>query len=168
MASTTTRYRVHAGIDYDGKRAEPGDIVDDLPRGAITDLKDAGVVTLIPKGEDPRDYPHPPADGPYAAAAPEPFVDPAATIVLGAYREERDPTGAPLPGADGAPSAPAEPGEPVTLGATFTPPEAVAPAVPDTGAETVTADAATAAEPPVPATASAPADAPATDTGQEG
>lgn len=37
-------YRVLIGIDYAGKRAEPGDIVSDLPADSVTWLTAQGIV----------------------------------------------------------------------------------------------------------------------------
>lgn len=47
------QYRVNVGIDYedDTKRAEPGDVVDDLPEEAIGWLTDSGAISFY----DPND-----------------------------------------------------------------------------------------------------------------
>lgn len=56
------RYRVNQGIDYPpNKRAEIGDIVEDLPAGAIKWLVADGVIELV--------------DGKKAAPTPEPISE---------------------------------------------------------------------------------------------
>ena len=37
-------YRILVGVDYDGKRAEPGDIVSDLPARSVTWLREQGII----------------------------------------------------------------------------------------------------------------------------
>ena len=39
-----TAYRVLVGVDYAGKRAEPGDIVSDLPTKSVSWLVEQGIV----------------------------------------------------------------------------------------------------------------------------
>ena len=39
-----TNYKVLTGIDYAGKRAEPGDVISDLPNRSIAWLLDQGIV----------------------------------------------------------------------------------------------------------------------------
>ena len=52
------RYRVtggpdgNAGLDYKAKRAEPGDVIDDLPRESIKWLREQGYIEAVGK-EDP-------------------------------------------------------------------------------------------------------------------
>lgn len=41
------RFKVVTGIEYDGKRAEPGDIVDDIPTKSVTWLVEQGIVEKI-------------------------------------------------------------------------------------------------------------------------
>jgi len=40
-------YRVIQGIDYKGRRAEPGDIVDDIPTKSIRWLTDQGIIEKV-------------------------------------------------------------------------------------------------------------------------
>jgi hypothetical protein len=40
------KHRVVIGIDYAGKRAEPGDIVDDIPARSVSWLLEQGVIEL--------------------------------------------------------------------------------------------------------------------------
>ncbi len=53
------RYRItggptgDAGVDYKAKRAEVGDIVDDLPRDSIKWLREQGYVEVVGKDSDP-------------------------------------------------------------------------------------------------------------------
>ena len=55
------RYRItggpsgDAGLDYKAKRAEVGDIVDDLPRDSIKWLREQGYIALDGKDEQPLD-----------------------------------------------------------------------------------------------------------------
>lgn len=45
MANSKPKYRVLVGINYPpGKRAEAGDVIDDLPHGSITALREQGVI----------------------------------------------------------------------------------------------------------------------------
>lgn len=46
-----TKYRVLSGIDYLGKRAEAGAIVDDLPRGSVAWLLRDGIIEKLDKSE---------------------------------------------------------------------------------------------------------------------
>lgn len=39
-----TNYKVLTGIDYAGKRAEPGDVISDLPNRSIAWLLDQGII----------------------------------------------------------------------------------------------------------------------------
>lgn len=41
------RYRVLTGLDYEGKRAEPGDVVNDLPGGSIKWLEKGGYIEQV-------------------------------------------------------------------------------------------------------------------------
>lgn len=41
------RYKVVTGIDYNDKRAEPGDIVDDLPTRSVSWLVEQGIVEKL-------------------------------------------------------------------------------------------------------------------------
>lgn len=43
----SAEYRVIIGIDYKGKRVEPGDIVDDLPKGQIHNLRALGAIEPV-------------------------------------------------------------------------------------------------------------------------
>lgn len=58
-------YKVIVGLDYSGKRAEPGDVVSDLPTKSIGWLTSQGIVEKIdgkpdqPKQEDPAPAPKP-------------------------------------------------------------------------------------------------------------
>ena len=38
------QYRVNVGIDYAGRRAEPGDLVDDIPTRSVKWLLDQGII----------------------------------------------------------------------------------------------------------------------------
>lgn len=38
------QYRVNVGIDYDGKRAEPGDVINDLPARSVKWMLEQGIV----------------------------------------------------------------------------------------------------------------------------
>lgn len=57
------RYRITggpsgtAGVDYKAKRAEPGDIVDDLPRDSIKWLREQGYIETIGKDSAADDAP---------------------------------------------------------------------------------------------------------------
>lgn len=44
-------YRVLAGLDYAGKRVEPGALVDDLPSTSITWLLDQGLIEKADKSK---------------------------------------------------------------------------------------------------------------------
>lgn len=46
-----TSYRVLVGIDYLGKRAEAGDVVNDLPRNSVAWLLRDGIVERVAKTE---------------------------------------------------------------------------------------------------------------------
>jgi hypothetical protein len=57
------KYKVIVGLSYSGKRAEPGDIVDDIPTRSIKWLKDQGIIESVaskPKAETEEDTPAPP------------------------------------------------------------------------------------------------------------
>lgn len=45
--SGMSNYKVHTGIDYAGKRAEPGDVISDLPNGSIAWLLEQGIIEKI-------------------------------------------------------------------------------------------------------------------------
>jgi len=49
------QYRVNVGLNYppNDKRAEPGDIVDDLPPGSVGWLLDAGAIEPVKTEDDP-------------------------------------------------------------------------------------------------------------------
>jgi hypothetical protein len=48
-------YKVLTGIDYAGKRAEPGDVVSDLPNRSVSWLLEQGIVEKIEgKTESPK------------------------------------------------------------------------------------------------------------------
>lgn len=55
------KYKVLVGIDYPpNKRAEPGDIVDDLPSRSIKWLREGGIIEpLDAKHRDPEPEPEP-------------------------------------------------------------------------------------------------------------
>ena len=42
-------YRVLVGVNYRDQRAEPGDVVDDLPRSSVGWLRDQGKIELVGK-----------------------------------------------------------------------------------------------------------------------
>lgn len=46
-----TKYQVLVGMDYAGKRAEPGDIVDDIPAKSISWLLEQGCIEKADKRE---------------------------------------------------------------------------------------------------------------------
>jgi hypothetical protein len=46
------QYRVLIGIDYGRKRAEPGDVVTDLPEEQIENLVALGAIEAAKKGDD--------------------------------------------------------------------------------------------------------------------
>jgi len=46
-----TNYRVITGIDYLGKRAEAGEVVNDLPRNSVAWLLRDGIIERIGKAE---------------------------------------------------------------------------------------------------------------------
>jgi len=43
------KYRINVGLDYGDKRAESGDVVDDLPSKSLKWLVDQGMVELADK-----------------------------------------------------------------------------------------------------------------------
>lgn len=47
------QYRVNVGIDYAGKRAEPGDLVDDIPTRSVKWLLEQGIVEEVTKPAAP-------------------------------------------------------------------------------------------------------------------
>jgi hypothetical protein len=47
-------YRVLTGMDYAGKRAEPGEIVTDLPTKSIPWLKEQGHIELASEPQSPE------------------------------------------------------------------------------------------------------------------
>lgn len=50
MASSTPKYRVKLGINYPpGKRAEPGDVINDLPPGSEKSLIAIGAIEKVEK-----------------------------------------------------------------------------------------------------------------------
>lgn len=47
MARAATAYKVNVGINYPpGKRAEPGDVVSDLPPASVPGLLESGVIEV--------------------------------------------------------------------------------------------------------------------------
>jgi hypothetical protein len=57
-------YKVHAGIDYQGKRAEPGDVISDLPSGSVDWLLEQGIIEKIePKKPPIKSEPKSPKSG---------------------------------------------------------------------------------------------------------
>lgn len=46
-----TKYRILMGVDYLGKRAEAGAIVDDLPRGSVAWLLRDGIIEKLDKSD---------------------------------------------------------------------------------------------------------------------
>jgi hypothetical protein len=46
------RYKVLVGLDYSGKRADTGMIVDDLPAKSIKWLREQGMIVLVSGKED--------------------------------------------------------------------------------------------------------------------
>lgn len=53
MAAKKARYRVVHGLDYSGKRAEPGDVVTDLPAKSVPWLlEQAHIVVDEDEGDD--------------------------------------------------------------------------------------------------------------------
>lgn len=47
------RYRVNIGLNYPpNRRAEPGDVVDDLPRTTVVLLQEQGVIELVREGDE--------------------------------------------------------------------------------------------------------------------
>jgi hypothetical protein len=51
------KHRVVVGIDYAGKRAEPGAIVDDIPASSVTWLVEQGIIeptTELPNQDAPK------------------------------------------------------------------------------------------------------------------
>lgn len=53
------QYKVNVGIDYAGRRAEPGDIIDDLPTRSVKWLLEQGIVEEAAKPE-PKTQSEPP------------------------------------------------------------------------------------------------------------
>lgn len=47
------QYRVNVGIDYAGKRAEPGDLVDDIPTRSVKWLLEQGTIEEATKPTAP-------------------------------------------------------------------------------------------------------------------
>lgn len=45
--AAAARYRVVHGLDYDGKRAEPGEIRDDIPAASVPWLLDGGHIEPV-------------------------------------------------------------------------------------------------------------------------
>jgi len=74
-----TAYRVLVGVDYAGKRAEPGEIVSDLPPKSVGWLTEQGIVEKA----DGK-----PTEAPAPERAPEPPVDTAPSKT----RERQSPT----------------------------------------------------------------------------
>lgn len=52
VKAATTRYRVIHGLDYDGKRAEPGEIREDIPVNSVPWLLDGGHIETVDEGGD--------------------------------------------------------------------------------------------------------------------
>jgi hypothetical protein len=50
------KYKVLVGLDYSGKRAESGAVINDLPAKSIKWLREQGLIVLI-SGEEPVDEP---------------------------------------------------------------------------------------------------------------
>jgi hypothetical protein len=57
-----TAYKVLVGVDYAGKRAEPGDIISDLPPKSVGWLTEQGIVEKADGKPEPKPAPEPPAD----------------------------------------------------------------------------------------------------------
>lgn len=47
------QYRVNVGIDYAGRRAEPGDLVDDIPTRSVKWLLEQGIIEEATKPAAP-------------------------------------------------------------------------------------------------------------------
>lgn len=47
------QYRVNVGIDYAGRRAEPGDQVDDIPTRSVKWLLEQGIIEEVAKPAQP-------------------------------------------------------------------------------------------------------------------
>jgi hypothetical protein len=47
------QYRVNVGIDYAGRRAEPGDLVDDIPTRSLKWLLEQNVIEEVTKTAPP-------------------------------------------------------------------------------------------------------------------
>lgn len=47
------QYRVNVGIDYAGRRAEPGDLVDDIPTRSVKWLLEQGIIEEAAKTPAP-------------------------------------------------------------------------------------------------------------------
>ena len=62
-----------AGLNYKVSRAEPGDVVEDIPRESIKWLREQGYIE--PVGKDAGTDPVSPADGLAAPAATDPAAD---------------------------------------------------------------------------------------------
>lgn len=80
MAGTPDQYRVLVGINYPpgDKRAEPGDIVNDLPDYAIKGLLEQGVIERPDAAPAPAVEPEPaPVEAPAPAETDAPPVVPA-------------------------------------------------------------------------------------------
>lgn len=68
------RYKVLAGLDYPpNRRAEAGDMVDDLPSKSIKWLREQGLIEAVdPRTKDPEPEPEPTPEPEPQAAAPAP------------------------------------------------------------------------------------------------
>jgi hypothetical protein len=126
LATSSARYRIHVDLDYEGKHAEAGSIVSNLPSTSLAWLKASNYVTLIPKGGKAEDYPQlDPRTGAPVAAAPSP-PEPGAEAHVAAGAEPAPPeqahpdpdslsyAGVPTPGVPSAHPA-LEPAEPTEL-----------------------------------------------------
>lgn len=58
-----TNYKVHTGIDYAGKRAEPGDVISDLPNKSIGWLMEQGIIEQVESVKPPKSEPLSPKSG---------------------------------------------------------------------------------------------------------
>jgi hypothetical protein len=56
-------YKVLVGVDYAGKRAEPGDIVTDLPAKSVPWLLEQGVIESVDKTATNTREPQSPTEG---------------------------------------------------------------------------------------------------------
>lgn len=54
------QYRVNVGIDYAGRRAEPGDLVDDIPTRSVKWLLEQGVIEEATKTAPVKTQSEPP------------------------------------------------------------------------------------------------------------